>query len=272
MTRIFGNNSTHAAAQGEYVDIAARRFRREIVRRIICGLCAVILMCCMLFIFAAQTRDSTILVASRDISQGHVIRQEDINAITLASSSISAHVLGDAKQAIGAVARTSIAKGDPLVPALLTHTPQVPNGYTTVSLQPASMPADTSVGDTVQIVSTQCMPKTRDDASGDAISDDTSDGPDRSQSSNTAGDSNSAASLDSCTISNHALLSGLHWLDSEGREIKSGQDILTFALPKSGADTQTRHVTLDVAVPATEALTLVQHQEQGGAFIIAAVR
>lgn len=274
MKRILGTNYSRQhnnIADNDYVDIAASRFRREIIRRTLCALSAVVLMCCLLFTIATRTQTNSIVIAARDIVQGHVLTAEDITVTHIAASTVSHHIITQTSQAISLVARTPITQGEPLLASSLTKTPQVPNGHTTVSIQPASMPADISVGDTVQILGTQCSIEPIPNQQTTDSNNDTAANSDATETNNEQTQQASQADQiqNSCTVSDHALISAI-------RHTKAKDDTTldSAGSPLSLFDTDSRHYSLsiDVALPASQALALVRAQEQGSAFIIAASR
>lgn len=274
MKRILGTNYSkqhHTIADNDYVDIAASRFRREIIRRTLCALSAVVLMCCLLFTIATRTQSNSVVIAARDIVQGRALTAEDVTVTNIAASTVSRHIIAKADKAIGLVARTPITQGEPLLASSLTKTPQVPNGHTTVSIQPASMPADISVGDTAQILSTQCPAESILNQQTTDASTDTTANNDTSEANNeqTQQESQANQTQNSCTVSDHALISAIRHTKAKDNAVED-----SASSPLSLFDTESRHYSLsvDVALPASQALALVRAQEQGSAFIIAASR
>lgn len=130
--------------------LSKRRAKAKLTR-LAAAVCAGLAMFAALSCVEATVATTPVVVATREIARGNVVRKADVEVAALPASSAMEHALGDMDEAVGTVAQGDIEAGQPLFDTSVSEAPVAPDNRTVLEVRVASDVADLIAGDRVAL-------------------------------------------------------------------------------------------------------------------------
>ncbi|NEG55011.1 SAF domain-containing protein [Bifidobacterium platyrrhinorum] len=214
--------------------LAAKRARARLMR-LVMALCSGFAVVLVLTSLDAMTSKTTVVVASRDVERGNVIRDGDVRIVEAPYSPVVSGALSDRRDAVGRVAQTDLMAYQPLFPTNARDAPVVPSGMTVLEVRVANDASRLIPGDMVSLVSAVGCGAEVDggnDTNGDK--EDADGGNDAGHTGYAGTDVTAPAGTDGvrpCTLAEETLVMARAAADEGG----SGAAVIPLAMPPDAA-------------------------------------
>ncbi|MBT1173707.1 SAF domain-containing protein [Bifidobacterium sp. MA2] len=145
-------NTTPPWARVMRPTLSGRRIRARLVR-LAAALIAGLAVFVTLSSIGAMTATTSVVVASRDIARGSVIRRRDVTMVEVPASAATETALTAIDDVVGSVAQIDIGEHQPMYPSLTRDAPVIPPGRSALELKVSNDVSDLLPGDVISLVS-----------------------------------------------------------------------------------------------------------------------
>lgn len=251
-----------------------KRRQHDFVRKIIVILCAAIVSLLVVSTIIDSQATQVIPVAARNIHQGSKISETDVNYIRVPQHSVFRYVLaGRINSRNSLIATCEIKTGMPILQNVVSHLPNIPEGFTSISVHLSSADHTIIPGEEVDLAFSKPL---QDE--GEKSDDSTKNG----ENAQEAGGSASKSSKNSKNSENVENSKNSESSDEESEETDITQidrryvdvvnHVIVMRIAKSQQSSQDQQNTTTLAMPAADALRLLQAQSVNPSLAIVAMK
>lgn len=251
-----------------------KRRQHDFVRKIIVILCAAIVSLLVVSTIIDSQATQVIPVAAHNIHQGSKIRETDVNYIRVPQHSVFRYALaGRVNSRNPLIATCEIKTGMPILQNAVSHLPNIPEGFTSISVHLSSADHTIIPGEEVDLAFSKPL---QDE--GEKSDDSTKNGENTQESGGSASKS-SKSSKNSENVENSKNSESS---DEESEETDITQidrryvdvvnHVIVMRIAKSQQSSQDQQNTTTLAMPAADALRLLQAQSVNPSLAIVAMK
>ena len=248
-----------------------KRRQHDFVRKIIVILCAAIVSLLVVSTIIDSQATQVIPVAARNIHQGSKIRETDVNYIRVPQHSVFRYALaGRVNSRNPLIATCEIKTGMPILQNAVSHLPNIPEGFTSIAVHLSSADHTIIPGEEVDLAFSKPL---QDE--GEKSDDSTKNGENTQESSSSASKSsknseNSKNSESSDEESEETEETDITQIDR--RYVDVVNHVIVMRIAKSQQSSQDQQNTTTLAMPAADALRLLQAQSVNPSLAIVAMK
>ena len=248
-----------------------KRRQHDFVRKIIVILCAAIMSLLVVSTIIDSQATQVIPVAARNIHQGSKISETDVNYIRVPQHSMFRYALsGRINSRNPLIATCEIKTGMPILQNAVSHVPDIPEGFTSIAVHLSSADHTIIPGEEVDLAFSKPVQE-----EGEKSDDSTKNG----ENAQEAGSSASKSSKNSESSKNNESS------DEESEETEETDitqidrryvdvvnHVIVMRIAKSQQSSQDQQNTTTLAMPAADALRLLQAQSVNPSLAIVAMK
>lgn len=251
-----------------------KRRQHDFVRKIIVILCAAIVSLLVVSTIIDSQATQVIPVAAHNIHQGSKIRETDVNYIRVPQHSVFRYALaGRVNSRNPLIATCEIKSGMPILQNVVSHLPNIPEGFTSIAVHLSSADHTIIPGEEVDLAFSKPL---QDE--GEKSDDSTKNGENTQESSSSANKSsknskdseNSKNSESSDEESEESEETDITQIDR--RYVDVVNHVIVMRIAKSQQSSQDQQNTTTLAMPAADALRLLQAQSVNPSLAIVAMK
>lgn len=248
-----------------------KRRQHDFVRKIIVILCAAIVSLLVVSTIIDSQATQVIPVAAHNIHQGSKIRETDVNYIRVPQHSVFRYALaGRLNSRNPLIATCEIKTGMPILQNVVSHLPNIPEGFTSISVHLSSSDHTIIPGEEVDLAFSKPL---QDE--GEKSDDSTKNGENTQESGSSASKSsknnkNSKNSESSDEESEESEETDIMQIDR--RYVDVVNHVIVMRIAKSQQSSQDQQNTTTLAMPAADALRLLQAQSVNPSLAIVAMK
>lgn len=248
-----------------------KRRQHDFVRKIIVILCAAIMSLLVVSTIIDSQATQVIPVAAHNIHQGSKIRETDVNYIRVPQHSVFRYALaGRLNSRNPLIATCEIKTGMPILQNVVSHLPNIPEGFTSISVHLSSSDHTIIPGEEVDLAFSKPL---QDE--GEKSDDSTKNGENTQESGSSASKSsknnkNSKNSESSDEESEESEETDIMQIDR--RYVDVVNHVIVMRIAKSQQSSQDQQNTTTLAMPAADALRLLQAQSVNPSLAIVAMK
>ena len=251
-----------------------KRRQHDFVRKIIVILCAAIMSLLVVSTIIDSQATQVIPVAAHNIHQGSKIRETDVNYIRVPQHSVFRYALaGRVNSRNPLIATCEIKTGMPILQNAVSHLPNIPEGFTSISVHLSSADHTIIPGEEVDLAFSKPL-QDEGEKSDDSTKND--------ENTQEAGGSASKSSKSSKNSENVENSKNSESSDEESEETDITQidrryvdvvnHVIVMRIAKSQQSSQDQQNTTTLAMPAADALRLLQAQSVNPSLAIVAMK
>ncbi|MBF9308642.1 hypothetical protein GK677_02015 [Bifidobacteriaceae bacterium NR044] len=247
------------------------------MRKIIVILCAAIVSLLVVSTIIDSQATQVIPVAAHNIHQGSKIRETDVNYIRVPQHSVFRYALaGRVNSRNPLIATCEIKTGMPILQNAVSHLPNIPEGFTSISVHLSSSDHTIIPGEEVDLAFSKPL---QDE--GEKSDDSTKNG----ENTQEAGGSESKSSKNSKNSKDSENSKNSESSDEESEETEETDitqidrryvdvvnNVIVMRIAKSQQSSQDQQNTTTLAMPAADALRLLQAQSVNPSLAIVAMK
>ena len=248
-----------------------KRRQHDFVRKIIVILCAAIMSLLVVSTIIDSQATQVIPVAAHNIHQGSKISETDVNYIRVPQHSVFRYALaGRVNSRNPLIATCEIKTGMPILQNAVSHVPDIPEGFTSIAVHLSSADHTIIPGEEVDLAFSKPVQE-----EGEKSDDSTKNG----ENAQEAGSSASKSSKNSESSKNNES-SDEESEESEETDITQidrryvdvVNHVIVMRIAKSQQSSQDQQNTTTLAMPAADALRLLQAQSVNPSLAIVAMK
>ena len=254
-----------------------KRRQHDFVRKIIVILCAAIVSLLVVSTIIDSQATQLIPVAAHNIHQGDKISETDVNYIRVPQHSVFRYALaGRVNSQNPLIATCEIKIGMPILQNAVSHLPNIPEGFTSISVHLSSADHTIIPGEEVDLAFSKPV-----EDEGEKSDDSTKNG-ENTQESGSSASKNSKNIENRKNIENSKNGNNIDDSDEESEEIDITQidrryvdvvnHVIVMRIAKSQQSSQDQQNTTTLAMPAADALRLLQAQSVNPSLAIVAMK
>ena len=251
-----------------------KRRQHDFVRKIIVILCAAIVSLLVVSTIIDSQATQVIPVAAHNIHQGSKIRETDVNYIRVPQHSVFRYALaGRVNSRNPLIATCEIKTGMPILQNAVSHVPDIPEGFTSISVHLSSADHTIIPGEEVDLAFSKPL-QDEGEKSDDSTKND--------ENTQEAGSSASKSSKNSKNSKDSENSKNSESSDEESEETDITQidrryvdvvnHVIVMRIAKSQQSSQDQQNTTTLAMPAADALRLLQAQSVNPSLAIVAMK
>lgn len=254
-----------------------KRRQHDFVRKIIVILCAAIVSLLVVSTIIDSQATQVIPVAAHNIHQGSKIRETDVNYIRVPQHSVFRYALaGRVNSRNPLIATCEIKTGMPILQNAVSHLPNIPEGFTSISVHLSSADHTIIPGEEVDLAFSKPL-QDEGEKSDDSTKND--------ENTQEAGGSASKSSKSSKNSENVENSKNSESSDEESEETEETDitqidrryvdvvnNVIVMRIAKSQQSSQDQQNTTTLAMPAADALRLLQAQSVNPSLAIVAMK
>ena len=248
-----------------------KRRQHDFVRKIIVILCAAIMSLLVVSTIIDSQATQVIPVAARNIHQGSKISETDVNYIRVPQHSVFRYALaGRINSRNPLIATCEIKTGMPILQNAVSHVPDIPEGFTSIAVHLSSADHTIIPGEEVDLAFSKPVQE-----EGEKSDDSTKNGEnakeDGSSASKSSKNSESSKSNESSDEeSEETEETDITQIDR--RYVDVVNHVIVMRIAKSQQSSQDQQNTTTLAMPAADALRLLQAQSVNPSLAIVAMK
>lgn len=242
-----------------------KRRQHDFVRKIIVILCAAIVSLLVVSTIIDSQATQVIPVAARNIHQGSKIRETDVNYIRVPQHSVFRYALaGRVNSRNPLIATCEIKTGMPILQNAVSHVPDIPEGFTSIAVHLSSADHTIIPGEEVDLAFSKPVQE-----EGEKSDDSTKNG-DNAQEAGSSASKSSKNSESSDEESEESEETDITQIDR--RYVDVVNHVIVMRIAKSQQSSQDQQNTTTLAMPAADALRLLQAQSVNPSLAIVAMK
>lgn len=239
-----------------------KRRQHDFVRKIIVILCAAIVSLLVVSTIIDSQATQVIPVAAHNIHQGSKIRETDVNYIRVPQHSVFRYALaGRVNSRNPLIATCEIKTGMPILQNAVSHLPNIPEGFTSISVHLSSADHTIIPGEEVDLAFSKPL-QDEGEKSDDSTKND--------ENTQEAGGSASKSSKNSESSDEETEETDITQIDR--RYVDVVNHVIVMRIAKSQQSSQDQQNTTTLAMPAADALRLLQAQSVNPSLAIVAMK
>lgn len=248
-----------------------KRRQHDFVRKIIVILCAAIMSLLVVSTIIDSQATQVIPVAARNIHQGSKISETDVNYIRVPQHSVFRYVLaGRINSRNSLIATCEIKTGMPILQNAVSHVPDIPEGFTSIAVHLSSADHTIIPGEEVDLAFSKPVQE-----EGEKSDDSTKNGENAQEAGSSASKSSknsesSKSSESSDEESEESEETDITQIDR--RYVDVVNHVIVMRIAKSQQSSQDQQNTTTLAMPAADALRLLQAQSVNPSLAIVAMK
>ena len=248
-----------------------KRRQHDFVRKIIVILCAAIVSLLVVSTIIDSQATQVIPVAARNIHQGSKISETDVNYIRVPQHSVFRYVLaGRINSRNSLIATCEIKTGMPILQNAVSHVPDIPEGFTSIAVHLSSADHTIIPGEEVDLAFSKPVQE-----EGEKSDDSTKNGENAQEAGSSASKSSknsesSKSSESSDEESEESEETDITQIDR--RYVDVVNHVIVMRIAKSQQSSQDQQNTTTLAMPAADALRLLQAQSMNPSLAIVAMK
>lgn len=248
-----------------------KRRQHDFVRKIIVILCAAIMSLLVVSTIIDSQATQVIPVAARNIHQGSKIRETDVNYIRVPQHSVFRYALaGRINSRNALIATCEIKTGMPILQNAVSHVPDIPEGFTSIAVHLSSTDHTIIPGEEVDLAFSKPVQE-----EGEKSDDSTKNGENAQEvgssasksSKNNESSKNSESSDEESEESEETDITQI-----DRRYVDVVNHVIVMRIAKSQQSSQDQQNTTTLAMPAADALRLLQAQSVNPSLAIVAMK
>lgn len=248
-----------------------KRRQHDFVRKIIVILCAAIMSLLVVSTIIDSQATQVIPVAARNIHQGSKISETDVNYIRVPQHSVFRYALaGRINSRNPLIATCEIKTGMPILQNAVSHVPDIPEGFTSIAVHLSSADHTIIPGEEVDLAFSKPVQE-----EGEKSDDSTKNGENAKEAGSYASKSSknsesSKSSESSDEESEESEETDITQIDR--RYVDVVNHVIVMRIAKSQQSSQDQQNTTTLAMPAADALRLLQAQSVNPSLAIVAMK
>lgn len=248
-----------------------KRRQHDFVRKIIVILCAAIMSLLVVSTIIDSQATQVIPVAARNIHQGSKISETDVNYIRVPQHSVFRYALaGRINSRNPLIATCEIKTGMPILQNAVSHVPDIPEGFTSIAVHLSSADHTIIPGEEVDLAFSKPVQE-----DGEKSDDSTKNGENAQEAGSSASKSSknsesSKSSESSDEESEESEETDITQIDR--RYVDVVNHVIVMRIAKSQQSSQDQQNTTTLAMPAADALRLLQAQSVNPSLAIVAMK
>lgn len=251
-----------------------KRRQHDFVRKIIVILCAAIVSLLVVSTIIDSQATQVIPVAAHNIHQGSKIRETDVNYIRVPQHSVFRYALaGRANSRNPLIATCEIKSGMPILQNAVSYLPNIPEGFTSISVHLSSSDHTIIPGEEVDLAFSKPLQdegEKSDDSTKNDENTQEAGGSESKSSKNSKDSENSKNSESSDEESEETEETDITQIDR--RYVDVVNHVIVMRIAKSQQSSQDQQNTTTLAMPAADALRLLQAQSVNPSLAIVAMK
>lgn len=242
-----------------------KRRQHDFVRKIIVILCAAIMSLLVVSTIIDSQATQVIPVAARNIHQGSKIRETDVNYIRVPQHSVFRYALaGRINSRNALIATCEIKTGMPILQNAVSHVPDIPEGFTSIAVHLSSADHTIIPGEEVDLAFSKPVQEEGEK------SDDSAKNGENTQEAGSSARKSSKNSESSDEESEESEETDITQIDR--RYVDVVNHVIVMRIAKSQQSSQDQQNTTTLAMPAADALRLLQAQSVNPSLAIVAMK
>lgn len=242
-----------------------KRRQHDFVRKIIVILCAAIMSLLVVSTIIDSQATQVIPVAARNIHQGSKISETDVNYIRVPQHSVFRYVLaGRINSRNSLIATCEIKTGMPILQNAVSHVPDIPEGFTSIAVHLSSADHTIIPGEEVDLAFSKPVQEEGEK------SDDSAKNGENTQEAGSSARKSSKNSESSDEESEETEETDITQIDR--RYVDVVNHVIVMRIAKSQQSSQDQQNTTTLAMPAADALRLLQAQSVNPSLAIVAMK
>lgn len=248
-----------------------KRRQHDFVRKIIVILCAAIMSLLVVSTIIDSQATQVIPVAARNIHQGSKISETDVNYIRVPQHSVFRYALaGRVNSRNPLIATCEIKTGMPILQNAVSYVPDIPEGFTSIAVHLSSADHTIIPGEEVDLAFSKPVQE-----EGEKSDDSTKNGENAKEAGSSASKSSknsesSKSSESSDEESEESEETDITQIDR--RYVDVVNHVIVMRIAKSQQSSQDQQNTTTLAMPAADALRLLQAQSVNPSLAIVAMK
>lgn len=254
-----------------------KRRQHDFVRKIIVILCAAIVSLLVVSTIIDSQATQVIPVAAHNIHQGSKIRETDVNYIRVPQHSVFRYALaGRVNSRNPLIATCEIKTGMPILQNAVSHLPNIPEGFTSISVHLSSADHTIIPGEEVDLAFSKPLQDEGEKSDDSTKNDENTQEAGGSASKSSKSSKNSENSKNSKSIDEESEESEeteeTDITQIDRRYVDVVNHVIVMRIAKSQQSSQDQQNTTTLAMPAADALRLLQAQSVNPSLAIVAMK
>lgn len=248
-----------------------KRRQHDFVRKIIVILCAAIVSLLVVSTIIDSQATQVIPVAAHNIHQGSKIRETDVNYIRVPQHSVFRYALAvrvNSRNPL--IATCEIKTGMPILQNAVSHLPNIPEGFTSISVHLSSSDHTIIPGEEVDLAFSKPLQdegEKSDDSTKNGENTQEAGGSANKSSKNSENSKNSESSDEESEKTEETDITQI-----DRRYVDVVNHVIVMRIAKSQQSSQDQQNTTTLAMPAADALRLLQAQSVNPSLAIVAMK
>lgn len=248
-----------------------KRRQHDFVRKIIVILCAAIMSLLVVSTIIDSQATQVIPVAARNIHQGSKISETDVNYIRVPQHSVFRYVLaGRINSRNSLIATCEIKTGMPILQNVVSHLPNIPEGFTSISVHLSSSDHTIIPGEEVDLAFSKPVQEEGEKSDDSAKNGENTQEAGSSANKSSKNNESSKSSESSNEESEESEETDITQIDR--RYVDVVNHVIVMRIAKSQQSSQDQQNTTTLAMPAADALRLLQAQSVNPSLAIVAMK
>ena len=248
-----------------------KRRQHDFVRKIIVILCAAIMSLLVVSTIIDSQATQVIPVAARNIHQGSKIRETDVNYIRVPQHSVFRYALaGRINSRNALIATCEIKTGMPILQNAVSHVPDIPEGFTSIAVHLSSADHTIIPGEEVDLAFSKPVQEEGEKSDDSAKNGENAQEAGSSASKSSKNNESSKNSESSDEESEESEETDITQIDR--RYVDVVNHVIVMRIAKSQQSSQDQQNTTTLAMPAADALRLLQAQSVNPSLAIVAMK
>lgn len=243
-----------------------QRRQSAFVRKIIVVLCAGVMALLVISSIIDAQATQIIPVASRHIQQGSKITANDISYIKVPQHKIFFNTLSEQINSHNPlIATCEINIGMPIFKNEVSHVPSIPDGFTSISVHLASADHTLIPGEHINLAFSKPIQDEEDSVSKNSKN--AESGKDESENSGNSGNSEESNESEEQEESNETSSSTI-----DSKYVSVIHNVMVMRITQGSQSSENQQNTTTIALPASDALRLLQAQSANSSLAIVAMK
>lgn len=248
-----------------------KRRQHDFVRKIIVILCAAIMSLLVVSTIIDSQATQVIPVAARNIHQGSKISETDVNYIRVPQHSVFRYALaGRINSRNPLIATCEIKTGMPILQNAVSHVPDIPEGFTSIAVHLSSADHTIIPGEEVDLAFSKPVQEEGEKSDDSAKNGENAQEAGSSASKSSKNNESSKNSESSDEESEESEETDITQIDR--RYVDVVNHVIVMRIAKSQQSSQDQQNTTTLAMPAADALRLLQAQSVNPSLAIVAMK
>lgn len=248
-----------------------KRRQHDFVRKIIVILCAAIMSLLVVSTIIDSQATQVIPVAARNIHQGSKISETDVNYIRVPQHSVFRYALaGRINSRNPLISTCEIKTGMPILQNAVSHVPDIPEGFTSIAVHLSSADHTIIPGEEVDLAFSKPVQEEGEKSDDSAKNGENAQEAGSSASKSSKNNESSKNSESSDEESEESEETDITQIDR--RYVDVVNHVIVMRIAKSQQSSQDQQNTTTLAMPAADALRLLQAQSVNPSLAIVAMK